>query len=145
MSNRSARARDLATAGVASVMTALAISGGGLAAQLAAPKNTQPPTISGARNVGSTLTANPGTWSGTQPITFTYHWVRCNSTLANCTSPRGNTSRQLTLTADERGRRLIVVVTAKNADGTGQAQVNTGVIAGPATPPRNTSTPSISG
>jgi hypothetical protein len=145
MSNRSARARDLATAGVASVMTALAISGGGLAAQLAAPKNERPPTISGSRNVGSTLTANPGSWSGTQPITFSYQWVRCNSQLANCTSPSGNTSRRFRLTPDDRGRRLIVVVTARNSDGTGQAQANTGVIGGPATSPNNTSVPSIAG
>ncbi len=145
MSNRFARARDLATAGLASVLTVLAISGGGLAAPLAAPKNEKPPTISGSRTVGSTLTANPGTWSGTQPITFSYQWVRCNSQLANCTNPSGNTSRRYRLTPDDRGRRLIVVVTAKNADGTGQAQANTGVIGGRATAPRNTSAPAISG
>jgi hypothetical protein len=144
MSNRFARARDLATAGLASLLTVLAVSGGGLAAPLAAPKNTQPPTISGSRTVGSTLTANPGTWSGTQPITFTYQWVRCNSQLANCSNP-GVTTRRYNLTPDDRGRRLIVVVTARNSDGSAQAQANTGVIGGPATAPRNTSAPSISG
>src|SRR3954468_19754478 len=125
MSIRTAWGRDLATAGVASLLTALAISGGGLAAELAAPTNTKPPTISGSRHVGQTLTANPGTWSGTAPITFTYQWVRCNSQLANCSSPSNNTARRFRLTPDDRGRRLIVVVTGRNGEGNAQAQANT--------------------
>jgi hypothetical protein len=144
MSNQFARARDLATAGLASVLTVLAISGGGLAAPLAAPKNERPPTISGSRHVGQTLTANPGTWSGTQPITFTYQWVRCNSQLANCSNTVA-TSRRYNLTPDDLGRRLVVLVTARNSDGSAQARADTGVIQRAATAPRNTSAPTIAG
>ncbi len=39
--------------------------------------NTVPPTITGSRVVGGTLTANPGTWSPT-PATFTYQWERAD-------------------------------------------------------------------
>src|SRR5262249_38226026 len=41
------------------------------------PSNTTPPSISGSAVVGSTMTVVPGTWSGTQPITLTYQWMRC--------------------------------------------------------------------
>ena len=33
------------------------------------------PSISGTLQVGSTLTASPGVWNGTTPITFTYQWL----------------------------------------------------------------------
>jgi hypothetical protein len=48
-----------------------------------APVNTVAPSISGAMNVGDTLTANPGTWndtidtavSGSSTLTYAYQWV----------------------------------------------------------------------
>ena len=102
------------------------------------------PTISGAKNVGVTLTANPGTWSGTQPITFTYQWVRCNSSLANC-SNRNVTTRTYRLVDGDLGRRLVVVVTARNSDGSTNAQANTSVIRARATAPQNTAIATIEG
>lgn len=110
-----------------------------------APRNTSPPTISGAQRVGQTLTGNTGSWSGTSPITFTYQWIRCNSETANCAPITGSTSRQYTLTPDDRGRRLIFVVTARNADGSASARATTGVIGAPGSAPSNTSPPTITG
>jgi len=140
------RVRDLTTALAASVLTTLTLAGGGLAeptrAQVA-PRNESPPTISGAQRVGSTLTANPGRWSGSTPITFSYQWVRCNAQLANCSNR--NRGRFYRLGESDQGRRLVVVVTARNSDGSANAQANTGVIGARAAAPRNTSIPTISG
>lgn len=110
-----------------------------------APRNTSPPTISGSERVGETLTGNPGTWTGTAPITFSYQWIRCNSQSANCAPIRGVTSRQYRLTPDDLGRRLLFLVTARNADGSANARASTGVIQGRATAPTNTTPPTISG
>ena len=50
-------------------------AGAGTAARLVAPKNTSPPTISGAPQEGQTLTGDRGTWSG-QPTDYNDFWVR---------------------------------------------------------------------
>ena len=116
MTTYSVRRVALVSALAASGLTALAAAGGGVAGPsqvLVAPKNESKPTISGTRRVGSTLRANPGTWSGTLPITYSYQWVRCNAQLANCTNRAS--SRSLTLNDADRGRRLIAVVTARNS------------------------------
>jgi hypothetical protein len=147
MKPTSVRARDLITALAASILTTLTVAGGGFAepnrAQVV-PRNEQAPTISGTRRVGSTLTINPGAWSGTQPITFSYQWVRCNAQLANC-SNTSRTSRTYRLGNADLGRRLVVVVTARNRDGATNASANTGTIQRAAVAPRNTAPPSISG
>jgi concanavalin A-like lectin/glucanase superfamily protein/matrixin len=42
------------------------------------PVNSSPPSISGTLAAGQTLTADPGTWTGDQPISYSYQWQRCS-------------------------------------------------------------------
>lgn len=51
----------------------------------AGPVNVGGPRILGVLREGSRLTASPGVWTGTPPITFTYAWASCASpTPASC-------------------------------------------------------------
>jgi hypothetical protein len=114
----------LAAIGVFGVVSAAAAATG--------PQNTSPPTISGTAQQGQTLTADPGTWTGTQPITFTYQWRRCNPSGNNCTNIVGAVAKARDVTAADVGKTLRVVVTAKNTDGSTDAtSAATGTVAPP--------------
>src|ERR1051326_9462887 len=64
------------------------------------------PTISGTAQVGHTLTADPGTWSNT-PTGYQYHWERCSSAGAGCTSIAGAGGASYPLTAADGGTRVV--------------------------------------
>ena len=68
---------------------------------------------------GATLTAGTGGWTGTEPITFTYQWQRCDADGANCEDIAGATDPTYTLTADDVGGTVRVIVTATNDAGDG--------------------------
>src|SRR5256885_735892 len=53
------------------------------------PVNTSLPTVTGTAQVGQTLTASPGSWSGTQPISYAYQWRRCGASYAGSVSGDG--------------------------------------------------------
>jgi hypothetical protein len=94
-----------------------------------APVSVTAPAISGRAQVGVTLTAQPGTWSGTQPMTFAYQWQRCSST---CTAIAGATRSSLALGQSAAGEHLRVLVTATNAAGSVQrASVELGPVSAP--------------
>ncbi|HEV2071433.1 MAG TPA: hypothetical protein VGR26_16720, partial [Acidimicrobiales bacterium] len=94
-------------------------------AQVTAPASpptvTAPPSISGPAEVGQSLTASDGTWSGSQPIDFAYQWRRCDVNGRNCVDIRRATSRTYKLTRDDAGSTVQVVVSATNKAGSATA------------------------
>lgn len=116
------------------------------------PVNATEPTISGTLVQGRTLTASSGSWTGQQPISYAYRWVRCGT---DGGLPDGSNCQQLNATsstyvlgADDVGKRLRVRVTASNAVGTETVASNaTGVVQADISVgrPVNTAEPRIAG
>ena len=114
----------------------------------APPSNTGAPSISGDTTVGHTLSASNGSWSGAQPISFSYQWQRCTAVgPGSCRNIDGATNSTYTPASTDAGSQLEVSVTGSNLAGSATATSSpTDTITAPApTPPRNTSPPSISG
>jgi fibronectin type 3 domain-containing protein len=132
-------------AAAAAALVGLTRSAGASAAT--APGNTSPPTISGTAQEGQTLKADPGTWSGSTPMDFSYQWRRCNSSGASCGNISKATDNIYTLTSSDVGHTLRVVVTAVNSDGASAATSKATDVVKKAPPdaPRNTKEPFITG
>ena len=85
-----------------------------------APTNVTPPSISGTPLDGHTLTVDPGTWSGTQPIDFGYQWQRCDADGSGC-STSSAPRRTYTLVPGDIDHVIQVAVTATNVGGSAQS------------------------
>ena len=126
---------------VLALLAATALVGPAATGALHAPVNLKPPTIVGKAQLGKTLTASRGSWSGS-PTSWSYRWLRCAPRGSSCVGA-GHERTHLVRNADV-GSVMRVQVTARNAAGRSQALsaptpvVTTGV-------PVNTSTPVISG
>jgi hypothetical protein len=82
-----------------------------------APKNVVLPLIVGAPVSGTPSAASEGTWTGTEPITYSFQWLHCNGKGEACTEISGATKNTYTPAAGEVGKALKVKVTAKNVAG----------------------------
>jgi predicted actin-binding protein len=111
-----------------------------------APSSTSPPSIpGGGATSGQTLTADPGTWSGTGAITNTYQWQRCDANGNHCHDITGATQKTYTPSADDVGGTVRVVVGATNAVGAGTAATSAAIPVAAAPPPANTGAPAVGG
>lgn len=77
------------------------------------PAPLAPPLLSGTAKQGETLTADNGSWSGSQPFDYSYQWQRCNS--GNCQNISGADEAQYTATNSDVAKTLRVEVTASNS------------------------------
>jgi hypothetical protein len=108
------------------------------------PTNTALPSISGLLQDGQLLNVGTGTWSGTDPISYSYQWQLCNALGQACKEISGASGSSLKLDPSEIGSTLAVVVTATNAAGSSSVTSSlSGLISGIL--PTNTALPSISG
>ncbi|HWJ31182.1 MAG TPA: hypothetical protein VNR59_02475 [Gaiellaceae bacterium] len=117
------------------LVVVMLVAAGSAAAATTPPRNTVLPTISGTARQGEILTADQGTWSGTQPMTFSYQWRRCDTSGGSCSNIVGATSKTYTLTSVDVGNRLRVRVRASNSAGSSTAiSPATAAVGGPQPP-----------
>jgi hypothetical protein len=81
------------------------------------PVNVQAPTLSGTPAQGQTLHVAPGTWNGTQPITFTFNWLRCDTAGNNCVLQTGFQDDAYVLREGDVGKTIRARVIARNSRG----------------------------
>jgi hypothetical protein len=101
-------------AGVASVVS---VTGGSVSASVTLPVNLVAPEVSGSAQVGGSLLAHVGTWTGAPPLAYSYQWESCNSAGESCTDVAGASESTYRPVAGDVGGTLRAVVTASNGDG----------------------------
>ena len=81
------------------------------------PVNTSTPSVRGTTTVGSVVTADPGSWTGVQPISYSYRWLRCNTQGGSCVSIAGATGQTYRLASADVNRKIRFNLTARNSRG----------------------------
>lgn len=94
-----------------------------------APVNISAPVLSGAPNVGVSLTVSTGTWSGTPTPSFTYQWKKDDVDIS------GATSSSYTIVSGDMNGVLTCIVTATNSAGSSSATSNSKTVVEVATNP----------
>jgi hypothetical protein len=81
------------------------------------PVNNVLPTISGVLKEGQLLSVGAGSWSGSEPISYSYQWQLCNTLGEACSDISEATGSSLKLSSLDIGKMLDVVVKATNVAG----------------------------
>jgi CHRD domain len=89
-----------------------------------APASTTQPNPSGTPQDGLTLTVDNGTWSGLQPITYSYQWQTCTTVNSVCTNLTGATGSSFLIGTSQVGTLLRATVTATNSIGKSSVSSN---------------------
>lgn len=152
MRPRSSKIQRRGTAGARLVgrlaVTVVMLAGAGAAVawarSAAVPQNVSAPTVEGKLMVGAAVSADAGTWVN-GPTRFAYRWSRCDSQGSGCTDIVGAAEKSYTAVASDEGRRLVVVVTASNADGSASANSKPSGVVSPRAAPRGLTDPVVTG
>src|ERR1700733_8171101 len=81
------------------------------------PTNVTKPTISGGTQQGQTIVLDSrGTWAQ-EPGEYSYQWLRCEASGANCQAISGAIGQSYLLTAADAGHRISLQVIAYNGAG----------------------------
>jgi subtilisin family serine protease len=113
----------------------------------ALPAAVARPALTGTPAVGSTLTADDGTWTGTAPIAYARQWLRCTSTAStSCAAIAGATGATYTAASADARHYLRVRVTATNPNGATIATSDrTDIVLVPVLPPASSTLPVVYG
>jgi len=134
---------QLRVTGSNSVQQNVPATSNALTVNYAPQPGTPGPSISGTATQGATLTASPGSWSGTPSPTFAYQWNRCNTGGTACSAISGASASTYVLQRADMTHTVLVKVTATNSQGSATAASPvTAIVTGP---PVNTSVPTVSG
>lgn len=114
-----------------------------------APANVSLPTINGTKQVGKAMSVSLGTWTGARDTVYTYVWQRCSdTTLSDCSTISGANKATYVAATGDADKRVRVIVTGTNADGSATATSAVTPAVLPAAPvnaalPRVTGTPTV--
>ena len=82
-----------------------------------APVNDVLPRITGLLKEGGLLSVGTGSWSGTEPLSYSYQWQLCDALGKSCSNISEATGSSLKLSSLDIGKTLDVVVKATNVAG----------------------------
>ena len=108
-------------AALAALVVAISTTTASAAPPSGAPVNVSPPTISGSPQVGQSLTADRGSWTGKKPIRYSYVWQRCDASGSACVDVAGVTGSGYSVSPVDAAHTIRVVVTATNKRGQSSA------------------------
>jgi Concanavalin A-like lectin/glucanases superfamily/Putative amidase domain/WD40-like Beta Propeller Repeat len=80
------------------------------------------PSIGGVPRAGETFSAAHGTWTGSGTLSYGYRWERCNEYGGDCSAIPGATGAEYTLGEADIGKSVELFVTAKDANGSEDAE-----------------------